>query len=196
MIKYPIIEIFTSVQGEGTHMGKGADFIRLAGCNLRCAWCDTKHSFDTAIASYLTAEEIINGNAFTQPMTVITGGEPTLHDLSELVAALKACGKYVALETNGTRQVPAEWEIDWVTVSPKPDSAYSVNCRADELKYVVDEVFAIANIAQGLVPSDRIYLQIEGAAQYSRNKALAIVLNNPQLKLRIGLQMHKALAIE
>ena len=196
MIVYPVVEIFTSVQGEGTHMGKGADFIRLAGCNLRCAWCDTQHSFDIDQAERLTAAEIILKADFNQPMTIITGGEPTLYDLGELVAALKARGKYVALETNGTNNVPPEWGIDWITVSPKPGSGYAVNCRADELKYVADEVLGIDNVKTDLVMADRIYLQIESGKQVSKQKALDMVLGNPHLRLRIGLQMHKALDIE
>ena len=196
MIVYPVVEIFTSVQGEGTHMGKGADFIRLAGCNLRCAWCDTRHSFDIDQAERLTAAEIILKADFNQPMTIITGGEPTLYDLGELVAALKARGKYVALETNGTNNVPPKWGIDWITVSPKPDSGYAVNCRADELKYVADEVLGIDSIKTDLVLPDRIYLQIESGKQVSKQKALDMVLGNPHLRLRIGLQMHKALDIE
>ena len=96
-MRYPVIEVFASVQGEGTFSGLGADFIRLAGCNLRCSWCDTAHSYDVTAATMLDVEEILAKWQFDQPIVVITGGEPTLYDLGPLVQALKARGNFVTL---------------------------------------------------------------------------------------------------
>ena len=195
-VQYPIIEVFASVQGEGTFSGLGADFIRLAGCNLRCSWCDTQHSYDVAAAKLLDVEEILTKWQFEQPIVVITGGEPTLYDLEPLVKALKRRGKFVTLETNGTNPVPDEWGIDWVTVSPKPDSNYVINCRANELKYVVDDDFKVDVIQADRVPPRHIYLQVEGGKPESAARAVRIVTENPKLHLRVGIQMHKVLNIE
>ncbi|NCD09259.1 MAG: 7-carboxy-7-deazaguanine synthase QueE [Negativicutes bacterium] len=195
-MQYPIIEIFESVQGEGTFSGLGADFIRLAGCNLRCSWCDTQHSYDLASADLLDVEEILTKWHFDQPIVVITGGEPTLYDLGPLVKALKARGKFVTLETNGTNPVLDEWGIDWVTVSPKPDSNYVINCRANELKYVVDDDFKVDFIQPDRVPPRRIYLQVESGKAESAARAVCIVMENPKLQLRVGIQLHKVLNVE
>lgn len=193
---YPIVEIFESIQGEGTFLGLGASFIRLAGCNLRCSWCDTRHSFDVGAANMLDVDAILDTGKFTQPIVVITGGEPTLYDLGPLVQALKKLGKYVTLETNGTNPVPDEWGIDWVTVSPKPGSNYMINCRADELKYVVDDDFEIGIIEADRVPLRRIYLQVESGRPESAARAFKLVTMNPHLNLRVGVQLHKVLNVE
>ena len=195
-MQYPIIEVFASVQGEGTFSGLGADFIRLAGCNLRCSWCDTQHSYDVAAAKLLDVEEILTKWQFEQPIVVITGGEPTLYDLGPLAKALKMRGKFVTLETNGTNPVPDEWGIDWVTVSPKPDSNYVINCRANELKYVVDDDFSVDVIQADRVPLRHTYLQVESSKVVSAERAVRIVTENPRLQLRVGIQMHKVLNIE
>ena len=195
-MQYPIIEVFASVQGEGTFSGLGADFIRLAGCNLRCSWCDTQHSYDVAAVRLLNVEEILSKWQFEQPIVVITGGEPSLNDLGPLVKALKMRGKFVTLETNGTNPVPDEWGIDWVTVSPKPDSNYVINCRANELKYVVDDDFGVDVIQADRVPLRHTYLQVESGKVESAERAVRIVTENPRLQLRVGIQMHKVLNIE
>ena len=195
-VRYPVIEVFTSVQGEGTFSGLGADFIRLAGCNLRCSWCDTAHSYDLAAAKMLETGEILDKWQFDQPIVVITGGEPTLYDLGPLVQALKARGKFVTLETNGTNNVPAAWGIDWVTVSPKPDSDYVINCCANELKYVVDDNFSVDDIQADRVALRHIYLQVESCKPESAARAVRIVTENPKLQLRVGIQLHKVLNVE
>ena len=195
-MRYPVIEVFTSVQGEGTFSGLGADFIRLAGCNLRCSWCDTAHSYDVTAATMLDVEEILAKWQFGQPIVVITGGEPTLYDLGPLVQALKARGNFVTLETNGTNSVPAAWGIDWITVSPKQDSDYVINCCANELKYVVDDNFSVDVIQADRVPLRHIYLQVESCKPESAARAVRIVTENPKLQLRVGIQLHKVLNVE
>ncbi len=193
--KYPVLEVFDSVQGEGLHAGLGATFIRLAGCNLRCTWCDTAYSVAGDGGESLSVEELLARQAFAQPMVIITGGEPTLHDLGPLVQALHARGKYVCLETNGTNPVPEEWGIDWITVSPKPQSGYAVRCRANELKYVVDEGFSLAVVDFDKAPG-HIILQVESCRPASVAKAYALVMENPQHKLRLGVQLHKLIGVE
>jgi len=98
-----VIETFKSLQGEGGYQGKPCFFIRLAGCNLRCAWCDTRYSFgegkETTVASVL--EEIVESGFH---YVCITGGEPLLQmeDVIQISRELKNKGIEVSIETNGT----------------------------------------------------------------------------------------------
>ena len=116
--------------------------------------------------------------------------------LGPLVQALKARGNFVTLETNGTNPVPAAWGIDWITVSPKPDSDYVINCSANELKYVVDDNFSVDVIQADRVPLRHIYLQVESCKPESAARAVRIVTENPKLQLRVGIQLHKVLNVE
>lgn len=111
---YKVNDIFSSLQGEGHHTGRAATFVRFAGCNLRCPFCDT----DFTHYREMSAEEIVkNVKQYTTRFVVLTGGEPSLQVDDTLVAALHEAGFYIAVETNGTRLLPEG--IDWVTVSPK-----------------------------------------------------------------------------
>ncbi len=112
-----ISEIFYSIQGEGFHSGRSAIFVRLAGCNLSCRFCDTEHN----IKSRLSTDNILEHcKTFPSKFVVITGGEPTLQSegLNILTRQLQQAGYFVAVETNGTTEM--ELSADWVTVSPKP----------------------------------------------------------------------------
>lgn len=194
-IQYPIIESFTSIQGEGFHMGKGATFLRVAGCNLRCQWCDTSYSFDSSKARLMSAQEIVAEIQMPHQHIVITGGEPTLYDLGPLVQELHKLGKYVAIETNGTNPVPKDWGIDWITASPKPSSGYALACPADELKYVVDDELSIENITEREIPEARIFLQVESGRPESAQKAYDLIQQYPERHLRLGIQLHKFLNV-
>ncbi len=194
-VQYPIIEIFSSIQGEGFHMGKGTTFIRVAGCNLRCSWCDTKHSFELSNARWMSAREIVEVEQIPHKHVVITGGEPTLYNLGPLVQELHLLGKYVAIETNGTNSIPVEWGIDWITSSPKPSSGYALLCHADELKYVVDDEFTIDCITKQDMPEGRIFLQVESAKLESAQKGYEIINRFPERSLRLGIQLHKVLNV-
>ena len=194
-MKYPVLDLFSSIQGEGCYQGTLASFVRLGGCNLRCSWCDTAHSQTAAGAKEMEISDILLQLPRDVRRVIITGGEPTLHDLGPLAAALHARGHEVALETNGTQEVPAEWGIDWIAVSPKPDAAYVVLCLADELKYVVDEKLQVEHIQDALVPEGRVYLQVEGGRPASALRALELVRANPQKLWRVGVQLHRVLQV-
>lgn len=131
-------EIFYSIQGEGRHTGVAAVFVRFSKCNLKCHFCDT----DFWPYSELNEDEIVDkvvklgGNS---THVVITGGEPTLQLTETLCEKLHAAGKFIQIETNGTRVVPKG--VDWVTCSPKFE--FNINAelrvdRIDELKLVYD----------------------------------------------------------
>ena len=116
-------DIFYSLQGEGRHTGRAALFVRFAGCNLRCPFCDTEFdSYHEWSDDYIVTELLahcIDHNVLqgTKPMVVLTGGEPTLQVDEAFVGLLHDEGFYVAMESNGL--LPAPRNLDWLTVSPK-----------------------------------------------------------------------------
>lgn len=131
-------DIFYSLQGEGYHTGRAAVFVRFAGCNLRCSFCDTE--FD----SYreMTADEIVTAiSQYPARFVVLTGGEPTLQVDDAFVDLLHQHSFEVAMESNGTR--PAPQNLDWLTVSPKRLRGKAKEDTGkrlpDELKVIFDE---------------------------------------------------------
>lgn len=191
-----VIEIFESIQGEGRWMGAPVTFIRLAGCNLHCSWCDTKESWGD-VGTEMTIIDIVKlVKAFSLKQVVITGGEPTINEgLRELVATLKLRDYYVCLETNGTN--PVEGEFNWITCSPKPESDYLIACDCNEIKLVITEDFNEAvlkriSIEHKDVP---IWLQPDGynmQAMWKRCYELAMKYRG---NIRVGVQLHKLMEV-
>lgn len=139
MLTYPIVETFYSIQGEGLFSGASAYFVRLFGCPVKCPWCDTKKSWLNDKPSFdLSATEIANQASLSNcEFAVITGGEPTIHPLQELIDAFHNLDIKVHLETSG--YVPKNIEVDWITLSPKLHSHTHESYLevADELKFIV-----------------------------------------------------------
>jgi organic radical activating enzyme len=120
----PVVELFHSIQGEGVRTGEPSTFIRLAGCNLRCSWCDTPYSWSkegVRAAEQVGIEEL--ADRVTERAVVLTGGEPMLHRrrLPALLAALRARGvEHVTVETNATIwDSELAHEVDLWSLSPK-----------------------------------------------------------------------------
>ncbi len=194
----PIVEMFHSIQGEGFWAGTNAFFIRLAGCDVGCPWCDTKHSWNPkrhprqAIADLVAAARAANPQ-----IVVITGGEPLMHDLTDLTQQLKAATLQVHLETSGAH--PFSGTFDWVTFSPKRSKAPhpSIYVHAHELKIVVadesDLEWAEQQAAQ--VPDTAIkLLQPEWQSLNSQDIVFNYVLKHPEW--RVSLQTHKFLGVQ
>ena len=117
-ISYPVMEMFYSLQGEGYHQGKAAFFIRLAGCDVGCVWCDVKESWDATKHPQLTIDQIVQAAAaHPSKIAIVTGGEPLLHELFPLTDALKKAGFQTHLETSGSSPLSGQW--DWICLSPK-----------------------------------------------------------------------------
>ncbi|HAN45356.1 MAG TPA: 7-carboxy-7-deazaguanine synthase QueE [Cyanobacteria bacterium UBA8156] len=197
MTTYPIVETFFSLQGEGYWTGSSAFFIRLAGCDVGCPWCDTKLSWPRDRHPSQTVAELVAQAQAAQPaFVVITGGEPTLHDLRPLLVALKAAGLRSHLETSGAH--PLQGDPDWVSLSPKPFRAPvpDVYHRAAELKVVIanpeDLVWAEAQ-AQRVPASIPKFLQPEWSRQDLWETVFQYVQAHPSW--RLSLQTHKWLGL-
>jgi 7-carboxy-7-deazaguanine synthase len=129
--RYPIIEIFGPViQGEGAMIGQQTHFVRLGGCDYRCAWCDTMYAVlpeeVRANSSPMTPEQIVERLQDLNPATpwvTLSGGNPALHQLDPLIESLSEAGYKTAVETQGT--IYRRWleQCALVTVSPKPPSS-------------------------------------------------------------------------
>ena len=128
---YKINEIFYSIQGEGANTGMPAIFIRFAGCNLNCWFCDTDFSENY---EYDLNELIEKLEEYNCKNIVLTGGEPTLQVDNELLTKLKIKGYHICLETNGTRPIIEGY--DWVTCSPKSDKVLRDLEYVNEIKIV------------------------------------------------------------
>lgn len=135
MRRFELVEIFESLQGEGRNTGRPCVFVRFAGCNLACPWCDT----DKAVRFAATAGEIsAEVRSFKAKSVILTGGEPAqVEGMEELVALLKRDGYWIAVETNGTLAPGWFAFVDYVACSPKREFADSIRLdRADEVRVV------------------------------------------------------------
>ena len=194
----PVMESFYTLQGEGFHTGKAAYFIRLAGCDVGCVWCDVKESWEiheNQVQSLDSiVETVVTNNA---NFVVLTGGEPAMYDLTHLVAKLKSKNMYISIETSGV--YPLLGSIDWYTFSPKKfkkpcEEAYK---KANELKVVIyhksDLEWAIEH--QKKVNDDcLLYLQPEWSRKEQITPLLVdFIKSNPEW--RLSLQTHKYIHI-
>jgi 7-carboxy-7-deazaguanine synthase len=119
-VRLRVSEIFTSIQGEGASVGTPSVFVRLQGCSVGCAWCDTKYSWDPGRGEEITLEGLLARVKEAGPTNVVvTGGEPLENPaFPPLVTALHALGRRVEVETAGVA-VPPDLPVDQWNVSPK-----------------------------------------------------------------------------
>lgn len=122
----PISETFTSIQGEGSLTGVPSYFVRLSGCNLRCAWCDTPYASWKPESRGMRVEELLDeARASGVAHAVLTGGEPMMFEgLAALASALRGAGMHVTIETAGT--IDREVACDLMSISPKLASSAPV----------------------------------------------------------------------
>jgi len=194
----PIMEHFFTIQGEGFHSGRAAYFIRTAGCDVGCVWCDVKESWTISEDQWMTIAEIIEHvQAVNADFVVITGGEPTMHSLITLVSSLQALQIEVAIETAGVHHLDAP--IDWYCFSPKKfmkpiEEAY---LKANELKVVINHLsdFAWAEEHAAKVnASCKLFLQPEWEKHEKLLPAIIDYVKGNQ-KWNISLQTHKYMNI-
>lgn len=194
----PIMEYFYTIQGEGFYSGRAAFFIRLAGCDVGCVWCDVKESWELndhplLTLDFLENEVVTSGTDFV----VITGGEPAMYDLTALIERLKKNSIEIAIETSGT--YPLIGKLDWYCFSPKKfknpvDEAYA---KANELKVIISHPSDFEWAEQHALKLDKnckLYLQPEWSKQ-ERFLPMIIDYVKKHPKWRISLQTHKFMNI-
>ena len=198
MNKLPVMEQFLTLQGEGYHTGRSAVFVRLGGCDVGCVWCDVKESWDVAKHPLKSLNEILDEvNKYPTDFVVITGGEPSMNDLTLLIKALKSQNKYIAIETAGTNPLPKG--IDWVCFSPKKfkKPINEIYRYANELKVVIyhpSDLTWAKEHAYKLNNKALLYIQPEWSRSDEHMEIILDFLNeNPNWKL--SLQTHKFLNI-
>jgi 7-carboxy-7-deazaguanine synthase len=190
----PVMEAFYTLQGEGFHQGRAAYFIRLAGCDVGCFWCDVKESWDASKHPLLSISSIVEeAKKYPCRLAVITGGEPLMHNLDVLTNALHAAGFETNIETSGSHPFSGSW--NWICLSPKKFKAPlpGIAALANELKVVVynkaDFRWAEDHAAK-VSANCKLYLQPE----WSKDKEITPLIidyikANPQWEL--SMQLHK-----
>jgi 7-carboxy-7-deazaguanine synthase len=207
---YKIKEIYYTLQGEGAHTGRAAVFCRFTGCNLWsgreedrakaiCQFCDTdfwgtdglnggRYSATELAAKVLSLWE---QKGQGKPYVVCTGGEPLLQLDKKMVDAFHAEGLEVAIETNGTIEVPEG--VDWICVSPKANTEIIVT-KGNELKLVFPQLNAEPERYQDLAFENYFLQPMDNASQAANTQAcVQYCLEHPQW--RLSLQTHKMLNI-
>jgi len=216
-----VSEIITNtIQGEGRFSGYPAQFIRLAGCNARCKFCDTKASWDMKSGETMKIDEIVNkldpwDSDSNIPIVVITGGDPTLQDCTKLIRILQTREFRVHVETHSL-DAPWIYMIDHITFSPKNHIEYDMKKYIEilrkidgsrvTLKVVIgreDESFVFlkswASVWESLFSNSEIYLQCRTEQDGKIHRPDLIVEKFLEQRksipgtLRLSCQLHKIL---
>ncbi|MCE5177580.1 MAG: 7-carboxy-7-deazaguanine synthase QueE [Porphyromonadaceae bacterium] len=186
-------EIFYSLQGEGGRTGQASIFIRLAKCNLDCSFCDT--DFERGVK--MTADELLKEiNRYGCKWIIWTGGEPALQLTNAIVTFFKEAGYLQAIETNGTRKIPAG--IDYITCSPKQDfeKVRQLIPRVDELRFPIQKGDPLPDIT--ILPETARYLlspifDKDRIIPENVDYCISLIKDNPVWAL--SLQTHKLIGI-
>lgn len=206
--RYRVIEIFKSIQGEGEVIGTPSNFIRLATCNLRCVWCDTKYSWEEG--KIMTIPEILSQLDLNTRVTTITGGEPLLQNIIPLAKELKKLGHKVIVETNGTIKPSEELRklVDVFSVSPKlSNSGHKLYYNFKDDDWATYYKFVIINTERDLkevsefvkaqsIKPEKVILQPDGNREDYANalRELADTVIKFNLPFRVLPQLHRILS--
>jgi 7-carboxy-7-deazaguanine synthase len=185
-------EIFYSIQGEGTWAGTPAVFVRLAGCNLACNFCDTDYAtkFFASVDDVVAKVQELGADC---PMVVLTGGEPLAQaETPALIEALRRDARRVHVESNGTIFTELPKDV-WLCVSPKERVDPRMANRADEAKLIVDKRVPEEHLPL-FAGKPTILLQPEGNKPANVTIALDYAKAHPQ-RFRLSLQTHKFIGV-
>lgn len=221
---YKINEVFESIQGEGALTGVPSIFVRLQGCPVGCAWCDTKHTWtldeqfqvpsDVVMSQQAETENWFNATAqelltlftlqgYTAKNVILTGGEPCMYDLVPICQEFEQQGYQISVETSGTFEIQVT-PTAWVTVSPKVDmkGGYEVRqdaiLRANEIKHPIAMVKHVAELENLLRWTDKEtppLIYLQPISQQKRATELAVKTCIAN-NWRLSLQTHKFIGIE
>lgn len=204
-MKLPVHERFYSFQGEGAYAGRAAYFIRTFGCPVHCPWCDSAGTWHPnympkAIDRFTTTELAAEAAKTKAEFTVITGGEPTIHDLTELTDSLHSVGQKVHLETSGA--FPLKGNFDWITLSPKRwklPLTDNLDC-ADEFKLIIDQPGAIEEYVSLLADDNERPIWLHPEWSHCKNSELLDYITEwvkaHGAPYRAGWQLHKNYAAD
>lgn len=200
---FPLCDLFSSIQGEGTWTGRAMLFLRFSGCPLSCPWCDEPLHKDPQATRSWTGEHIVKKLAkeANLPHVLLTGGEPlAVQGIDYLIGLLKNQNYWLAMETSGVGG-PLPKHLDWITLSPKTSLDATLFDRADEIKYVVGEspsVRQIEEIQQIANSHDNVWIQPRSDGQRFNPLALDSCLEQIKVsggKIRLSLQTHKLIGL-
>ena len=196
-IMLPLMEEFYTIQGEGSHTGTAAYFIRVGGCDVGCHWCDVKESWNADLHPPTLVDNIVENVKKHANTVVITGGEPLMCSMDYITTLLQKNDIKTHIETSGAYSFSGEW--DWFCLSPKKtklplDEVYP---HADELKMIIhnknDFDFAEQEAAK-VNENCQLFLQPEWSKKEKMTEEIVnYVMKNP--KWKISLQTHKFLNI-
>ena len=189
-----VVEIFYSIQGEGSQTGVPCIFIRLHGCNLSCSFCD--EGLHKGAYKSLSFEDLVQEiSHYPSKNIVITGGEPSLYDLNGFIRFLQSHGYFVAVESNGYNFSHIA-QANWITYSPKNWDNIATKGYS-EVKFVVERTSKIDKIVA--FESDKpLFIQPQNEKDRPNMENLAFciefVKQNPRFILSV--QLHKFLGVE
>ena len=196
-IMLPLMEEFYTIQGEGSHTGTAAYFIRVGGCDVGCHWCDVKESWNADLHPPTLTETIVDNVKKHAKTVVITGGEPLMWSMDYITNLLQENNIKTHIETSGAYSFSGKW--DWFCLSPKKNKLPldEVYREADELKMIIhnqsDFIFAEEQAAK-VGKKCQLFLQPEWSKKEKMTAQIVdYVMENP--KWKISLQTHKYLNI-
>jgi len=196
METYKVNELFKSLQGEGFNLGREVVFVRLSKCNLDCQWCDTdfhayeKYELDRLMKSILE---------FDCKSVILTGGEPSLHDLKPLLQELKKEDFWIGIETNGTNSIEhLNYWIDYIAISPKSTTKQFM---ADEVRMVNDSLTADDLLAteKKIIATNYYISPLEKGGKFNYAESLQLLSDiNKRSNKRwlLSFQVHKLAGIQ
>jgi len=216
----PVNEMFETIQGEATFTGTPAVFVRTQGCPVGCPWCDTKHTWDieppfkiaqallfmktddTKHYAEFKSEELMEAlDQYSARHIVITGGEPCMHDLTEITRMICDSGRTCQIETSGTFPIRCDDRV-FVTLSPKIDMPGGLEvldeayARADEIKFPMGKEADLKKIAEKIMPHKRegqvFWLQPLSQSPKATDLCVKTAIKN---NWRVSIQTHKFIGV-
>lgn len=209
----PVNEYFTTIQGEARFTGTPCLFIRLQGCDVGCAWCDTKHTWDLSNPvdhvdgkqtdsdsfAYYSEESLLElAKSSGVKHVVLTGGEPAAYDLTKLTGLLHDEGFSVQIETSGTYEIKCDSRT-WVTVSPKIGMAggrkvlESALKRANEIKHPVGKAKDLINLVE-LIGDETENVWLQPLSQNEKSTSICVKAAMDK-GYKLSVQTHKYIGV-